>query len=95
MAKYYGQTPAKSRDRNMMFVVMDTHFTGDAAPGVSSVEAMTTMEQLAHELQAGIGYEWTGLSYQEKLASGQAAGLFGMSLIVVFLLLGPTSLSRY
>lgn len=31
---------------------------------------MATMEQLARELQAGIGYEWTGLSYQEKLASG-------------------------
>ncbi|AUA33330.1 multidrug efflux RND transporter permease subunit [Pseudomonas sp. SGAir0191] len=61
--------------------------SGDAAPGVSSGEAMATMEQLASQLPAGIGYEWTGLSYQEKLAGGQAAGLFGMSLVVVFLLL--------
>ncbi|EPN08449.1 aliphatic isothiocyanate resistance protein SaxG [Pseudomonas syringae pv. actinidiae ICMP 19070] len=35
----------------------------------------------------GIGYEWTGLSYQEKVASGQATGLFALALLVVFLLL--------
>ncbi|HBO3329438.1 TPA: multidrug efflux RND transporter permease subunit [Pseudomonas aeruginosa] len=61
--------------------------TGDAAPGVSTGEAMAEMERLACALPAGIGYEWTGLSYQEKVASGQATQLFALAILVVFLLL--------
>ena len=60
---------------------------GDAAPGVSTGEAMAEMQRLASELPAGIGYEWTGLSYQEKVASGQASQLFALAILVVFLLL--------
>ncbi|RMV66026.1 RND-type multidrug efflux system, inner membrane transporter MexD [Pseudomonas syringae pv. pisi] len=60
---------------------------GDAAPGVSTGEAMAEIERIVSELPQGIGYEWTGLSYQERLASGQAVGLFGLALLVVFLLL--------
>ncbi|MDT4812955.1 Multidrug resistance protein MexB [compost metagenome] len=60
---------------------------GDAMPGVSTGEAMAEMERLAAQLPAGISYEWTGLSYQEKVASGQAAQLFALAILVVFLVL--------
>ncbi len=60
---------------------------GDAAPGVSSGEAMAEMERLAAQLPHGIGYQWTGLSYQEQVASGQAVQLFALAILVVFLLL--------
>ncbi|PMY73374.1 MULTISPECIES: efflux RND transporter permease subunit [unclassified Pseudomonas] len=61
--------------------------SGDAAPGVSTGEAMAEMERLASEAPHGIGFEWTGLSLQEKVASGQASKLFALALLVVFLLL--------
>ncbi|WP_282339482.1 efflux RND transporter permease subunit [Pseudomonas sp. PS02288] len=61
--------------------------SGDAVPGVSTGEAMAELERLAAELPAGIGYEWTGLSYQERVASGQALQLFALAFVVVFLLL--------
>ncbi|OCX15244.1 hypothetical protein BBI09_15745 [Stutzerimonas xanthomarina] len=48
---------------------------------------MAELERIASELPAGIGYEWTGLSYQEKVASGQAAQLFALAILVVFLFL--------
>ncbi|QXH33807.1 efflux RND transporter permease subunit [Pseudomonas muyukensis] len=60
---------------------------GDAAPGHSTGQAMAEMERLVSELPPGIGYAWTGLSYQEKVSSGQAAGLFALAILVVFLLL--------
>ncbi|URR10720.1 MULTISPECIES: multidrug efflux RND transporter permease subunit TMexD [Enterobacteriaceae] len=60
---------------------------GDAAPGVSTGEAMLELERIAAELPEGIGYEWTGLSYQERVASGQAMMLFALAITVVFLLL--------
>ena len=60
---------------------------GDAAAGTSTGEAMAEMERLASQLPAGIGYEWTGLSYQEKVASGQATQLLVLAVVVVFLLL--------
>ncbi|MDF2641721.1 MAG: hydrophobe/amphiphile efflux protein [Pseudomonas sp.] len=60
---------------------------GDAAVGTSTGEAMAEMERLASQLPAGIGYEWTGLSYQEKVASGQATQLLVLAVVVVFLLL--------
>ncbi len=46
---------------------------GEAAPGLSSGEAMTAMEQVAEKtLPADYAYEWSGLSYQERKSSGQA-----------------------
>ena len=60
---------------------------GEAAPGVSSGEALTRMERYVDELQGGVRGAWTGLSYQEKLASGQALSLYLISLLVVFLAL--------
>jgi multidrug efflux pump len=58
---------------------------GQAAPGVSTGEAMTEMEKMAAQLPPGIGYEWTGLSYEEKQAGKQAPALYAISLLVVFL----------
>jgi len=60
---------------------------GGAAPGYSSGDAMKAMEALMTKMPAGIGYEWTGLSAQEKDAGGQAPLLYGISLLVVFLCL--------
>jgi multidrug efflux pump len=58
---------------------------GQAAPGVSTGEAMAEMEKMAAQLPPGIGYEWTGLSYEEKNAGAQAPALYAISLLVVFL----------
>jgi multidrug efflux pump len=58
---------------------------GQAAPGVSTGEAMAEIEKMAAELPIGIGYEWTGLSYEEKNAGAQAPALYAISLLVVFL----------
>src|SRR5512139_3657517 len=60
---------------------------GQAAPGRSSGEAMQEMERMTAELPAGIGYEWTGLSYEERAAGAQAPALYAISLLVVFLCL--------
>ncbi|EQB4043534.1 efflux RND transporter permease subunit [Cronobacter sakazakii] len=60
---------------------------GEAAPGRSTGEAMALMESLAAKLPTGIGYDWTGLSYQERLSGNQAPALYAISLIVVFLCL--------
>ncbi|EKM0531677.1 efflux RND transporter permease subunit [Cronobacter turicensis] len=60
---------------------------GEAAPGRSTGEAMTLMESLAAKLPSGIGYDWTGLSYQERLSGNQAPALYAISLVVVFLCL--------
>ncbi len=58
---------------------------GEAAPGKSSGEAMQAMEEIAAKLPQGIGFEWTGLSYQERTASSQAFLLYAFSVIVIFL----------
>lgn len=60
---------------------------GQASPGKSTGEAMNLMEELAGKLPAGIGYDWTGMSYQERLSGNQAPALYAISLIVVFLCL--------
>ncbi|MCU6666797.1 efflux RND transporter permease subunit [Silvania hatchlandensis] len=60
---------------------------GEAAPGKSTGEAMVLMEQLAAKLPNGIGYDWTGMSYQERLSGNQAPALYAISLVVVFLCL--------
>ncbi len=61
---------------------------GEPAPGVSSGAAMAEMERLASQLPPGFGFEWTGQSREEKLASGsQVFILLGLSLLAVFLAL--------
>jgi multidrug efflux pump len=60
---------------------------GEPAPGKSTGLAMSEIEKMAAQLPAGIGYEWTGLSYQERLSGSQAPALYAISLLVVFLCL--------
>jgi len=60
---------------------------GQAAPGYSSGAAMAEMESLASKLPVGVGFEWTGLSFEERLSGAQAPALYAISLIVVFLCL--------
>lgn len=60
---------------------------GENASGFSSGAAMTEMENLADNLPAGTTWAWSGLSLQEKLASGQAMSLYAISIMVVFLCL--------
>ncbi|MFW0767865.1 efflux RND transporter permease subunit [Trabulsiella odontotermitis] len=60
---------------------------GEAVAGKSTGEAMILMEQLASKLPSGVGYDWTGMSYQERLSGNQAPALYAISLIVVFLCL--------
>ena len=60
---------------------------GDAAPGFSTGQAMAEMEALVAKLPEGVGYEWTGLSREERLSGSQATMLLGFSLLAVFLCL--------
>jgi multidrug efflux pump len=60
---------------------------GQPAPGRSSGEAMKEMEKLVAQLPGGVGLEWVGLSYQERLSGDQAPALYALSLLVVFLCL--------
>ena len=61
--------------------------SGSPAPGRSTGEAMSAMEEMAAKLPPGIGFEWSGTSLEEKVSGNQAPGLFALSLIVVFLAL--------
>jgi HAE1 family hydrophobic/amphiphilic exporter-1 len=58
---------------------------GEAAPGHSTGEAMTAMEEIVRQLPEGIGYDWTGLSYQERMATAQGPILYVFSIFVIFL----------
>jgi len=60
---------------------------GQSAPGSSSGEAIAEMAKLAKQLPKGIGFEWTGLSYQEQLSGAEGPMLYALALIVVFLCL--------
>ncbi|WP_459618347.1 efflux RND transporter permease subunit [Bordetella sp. 2513F-2] len=60
---------------------------GQAAPGYSSGDAMAEMERLVAQLPTGVGFEWTGLSYEEQSSGSQAPALYAISIIVVFLCL--------
>ena len=65
--------------------VSSMEILGSPATGKSSGEAMKAMEQIASKLPPGVGYQWTGLSYEEKLAGSQAPALYAISIMVVFL----------
>jgi multidrug efflux pump len=61
---------------------------GGPAPGYSSGAAVAAMEEIASSvLPGGFNYEWTGTTYQEKLAQGNEAAIFGFAALLVFLLL--------
>ena len=61
--------------------------SGNPAPGRSTGEALQAMEEIAAQLPPGIGFEWSGTSFEERLSGTQAPFLFAVSLIVVFLCL--------
>jgi len=60
---------------------------GEPAPGRSSGEAMQAMEEFASKLPREIGFDWTGISYQERMAGSQAPALYAFSVLVIFLVL--------
>jgi hydrophobe/amphiphile efflux-1 (HAE1) family protein len=60
---------------------------GEPSPGKSSGEAMQAMEEIVAKLPQGIGYEWSSLSYQERMAGTQAPLLYAFSILVIFLCL--------
>jgi hydrophobe/amphiphile efflux-1 (HAE1) family protein len=60
---------------------------GEPSPGKSSGEAMRAMEEIIAKLPQGIGFDWTGLSYQERMSSKQGPLLYVFSIIVIFLCL--------
>lgn len=67
--------------------VPSINIQGAGASGVSSGEAMDIMEGLAAQLPPGFGFEWTGLSFQERQSGAQAPLLYALSILVVFLCL--------
>jgi len=67
--------------------VPSAEILGVPAAGLSTGQALDIMERLATKLPAGFGFEWTGLSFEERLSSSQAPALYAVSLIVVFLCL--------
>ena len=67
--------------------VLAMEIQGEAAPGFSTGDAMAEIERLAQQLPPGIGVDWTGLSYEERLSGDQAPALYALSLLVVFLCL--------
>lgn len=68
--------------------VPSVEIMGMAMPGaMSSGQALDLVERHAAELPAGIGFEWTGVSRQEREAGGKAALLYAVSILVVFLCL--------
>ncbi len=60
---------------------------GEPAPGRSSGEAMQAMEDIAAKLPRGTGYDWSGLSYQERQGTSQAPLLYAFAVFVMFLYL--------
>ncbi len=60
---------------------------GEPAPGRSSGAAMDAMEEIVSKLPGGIGYDWTGISFQERQSSSQTGLLYAFSILIVFLFL--------
>ncbi len=67
--------------------VSSVEILGSAAPGVTSGEAMATMERLVERLPPGIGMEWTGVSKEEIESGSKTTLLYALSILVVFLCL--------
>jgi HAE1 family hydrophobic/amphiphilic exporter-1 len=61
--------------------------TGNPAPGHGTGEAISTMDRLAANLPPGFAYEWSGISREQIESGGQAALIFGLGIVFVFLVL--------
>jgi hydrophobe/amphiphile efflux-1 (HAE1) family protein len=66
---------------------LSAEMMGAPAPGYSSAQALKAMEEVMATMPSNVGYEWSGLTLQEKKSEGQAGVIFGMAIIFVFLLL--------
>jgi hydrophobe/amphiphile efflux-1 (HAE1) family protein len=66
---------------------LSAEMMGSPAPGYSSAQAIKAMEEIMAEMPPNVGYEWSGLTLQEKKSEGQAGIIFGMAIVFVFLLL--------
>jgi hydrophobic/amphiphilic exporter-1 (mainly G- bacteria), HAE1 family len=66
---------------------LSAELMGAPAPGYSSAQALKAMEEVMAEMPSNVGYEWSGLTLQEKKSEGQAGLIFGMAIVFVFLLL--------
>jgi multidrug efflux pump subunit AcrB len=60
---------------------------GAPAPGYSSAQALSAIEEVAKSMPREFGYEWSGLTLQQKKSEGEAGVIFGMAIVFVFLLL--------
>lgn len=67
--------------------IASLQIVGEAAKGISTGEAMQIAETIIEQLPAGIGYEWSAQSYQERLSGSQAPLLYAVSVVFVFLCL--------
>lgn len=67
--------------------VPSLNIIGQGAPGVSSGDAMLAVEEIIQKLPEGVGYQWTGMSLQERESGNQAPMLYALSILIVFLCL--------
>ena len=67
--------------------VSSINIIGQGAPGVSSGDAMLAAEEIVKQLPNGVGFQWTGMSFQERQSGNQAPMLYALSILVVFLCL--------
>tara|TARA_R110000737_G_scaffold80690_1_gene112928 strand:- start:593 stop:3709 length:3117 start_codon:yes stop_codon:yes gene_type:complete len=67
--------------------VSSVQILGQAAPGLSSGDAMQAMVELVDKLPSGFGYQWSGLSLQEQESGAQTPLLYSLSILIVFLCL--------
>ncbi|RYZ86905.1 MAG: multidrug efflux RND transporter permease subunit, partial [Moraxellaceae bacterium] len=67
--------------------VPSINILGQGAPGESSGNAMLAAEEILKQLPKGVGYQWTGMSFQERQSGNQAPLLYALSVLVVFLCL--------
>lgn len=73
---------------NRFNLYRSAELTGSPAPGYTSAQALDALEEVANEvLPSDMGYEWSGMSYQEKKAAGSGSIVFVFALIFVFLIL--------
>jgi HAE1 family hydrophobic/amphiphilic exporter-1 len=86
LAKIEDSTGPPRVDRYNLFPT--ARISGSPAPGVSSGQALETMEDIAEQnLPGGMDYQWTGMSYQEKKAAGSGTLMFALAILVVILIL--------
>ena len=72
---------------NRFNLYLSAELMGSPAPGYTSAQAIKAMEEIMATLPSNVGYEWSGLTLQEKKSEGQAPIILGIAVVFVFLLL--------